>query len=496
MKVFLMYQDQDFDFQYKLSAVQEDLVRDLELDILFSHMAAGDKFIYGISKKALLSSITDKNNILYRQDILKDTLKNPSLVIDLYSIAVRAIEGEKKHYSFFARYPDGILRRAIEDLEMYVEIFKELNIFADQYAVKFNSEGFTCFFNMIKEELNEEYLNLVQDHLRELKFGKGVYVSADLGKGNKGYNYRLRRLIEPKKNWIQQIFSRKIPPHALYINDRDEGGHRALRELRNRGLNRAANALAQSNEHILSFFSMMRIELGFYLGCLNLYEHILKLGEAISIPLPMNTGTRNHNYQNLYDLCLVLTMGEKITGNHGNLDDIDLTIITGANQGGKSTFLRSIGIAQIMMQSGMFVPAEYFRANICSGIFSHFRKEEDSAMDSGKLDEELSRMNDIVEHLRSDSLILFNESFAATNDREGSEIARQIVCALLEKRIKVFFVTHLFEFSNSVYENKLVKAICLRAERKTGGERTFRIVEGQPLQTSYGPDLYNRIFEG
>ncbi|EGD50050.1 DNA mismatch repair protein MutS domain protein [Thermoanaerobacter ethanolicus JW 200] len=63
-------------------------------------------------------------------------------------------------------------------------------------------------------------------------------------------------------------------------------------------------------------------------------------------------------------------------------------------------------------------------------------------MKSGKLDEELSRMSDIVDNIKPNSMVLFNESFAATNEREGSEIARQIITALIEKRIKVFFVTH------------------------------------------------------
>jgi DNA mismatch repair ATPase MutS len=65
-------------------------------------------------------------------------------------------------------------------------------------------------------------------------------------------------------------------------------------------------------------------------------------------------------------------------------------------------------------------------------------------MSSGKFDEELSRMSDIVDHLTPESLVLFNESFAATNDREGSEIARQIVSTLLESRVKMFFVTRQF----------------------------------------------------
>jgi DNA mismatch repair ATPase MutS len=92
------------------------------------------------------------------------------------------------------------------------------------------------------------------------------------------------------------------------------------------------------------------------------------------------------------------------------------------------------------------------------------------------------------------SMVLFNESFAATNEREGSEIARQIVCALLEKRIKMFFVSHLYKFANGIFQKRLDNALFLRAERQADGGRTFKLAQGEPLQTSYGEDLYNEIF--
>jgi DNA mismatch repair ATPase MutS len=91
-------------------------------------------------------------------------------------------------------------------------------------------------------------------------------------------------------------------------------------------------------------------------------------------------------------------------------------------------------------------------------------------------------------------MLLFNESFAATNEREGSEIAKQIVCALLEKRIKIFYVTHLYEFARGVYDRKIENAMFLRAERKADGTRPFRLIEAEPLETSYGEDLYRQIF--
>jgi DNA mismatch repair ATPase MutS len=115
-------------------------------------------------------------------------------------------------------------------------------------------------------------------------------------------------------------------------------------------------------------------------------------------------------------------------------------------------------------------------------------------MKSGKLDEELGRMSEIADNITPNAMVLFNESFAATNEREGSEIARQIICALLEKRIKMFFVTHLYEFAHRFYDKKMGSTVFLRAERQPDGGRTFKLIEEEPLETSYGKDLYKGIF--
>ena len=144
----------------------------------------------------------------------------------------------------------------------------------------------------------------------------------------------------------------------------------------------------------------------------------------------------------------------------------------------------------------MFVTADAFSAALYRNVFTHFTREEDVTMKSGKFDEELRRMTGIIDHLTPDSMILFNESFASTNEREGSEIASQIVCALLETRVKIFFVTHLFELANAFFQEGLDNAVFLRAERQTDGRRTFKLLPGQPLETSFGADLYKEIFAG
>jgi len=496
MKAFLMFKDQDFDLRRKLPLNEQALTQDLELNTLFNAMALGDKFLFDVAKWAVLCGLNnDLNTILYRQDILKDCLKNPSIVRDIYDIAVGAIEGEKKSYwSFFSKYPGAILSRSIEVLQMSVGVLKRLRNVADEHADKFDSKGFRAFFAMLKRELGDEYFGCVENHLKELKFRDGVLMSAELGKGNKGTNYVLRQSQEKKQSWMERIFAKKPPVYTYNIHPRDESGFRALSELRERGINLVANALAQSTDHILSFFNLLRTELAFYVGCLNLHGQLAQMGEPISFPLPTASSERRQSFNELYDICLALTMKQKIVGNDVNADNKDLVIVTGANQGGKSTFLRSIGLAQLMVQCGMFVPAESFCSNICDGLFTHYKREEDATMKSGKLDEELSRMSDIVDHITSNPMLLFNESFAATNEREGSEIARQITCALLEKGMKIVFVTHLYEFAHGFVDKRMENAIFLRAERQADGGRTFKLVEGEPLQTSYGEDLYRALW--
>lgn len=495
MKTFLMYKDHDFDLQQKSPVNEQVLIQDLELNTLFNAMALDDKFLFEVIKKAVLSNLTDLDTIGYRQAVLKDCLKNYSIVRDIYAIAVESIEREKKNYfGIFRDYPAAILRRSIEVLQMFVSMLKKLKNIANEHANKFESAGFMAFFTMVNKELDDEYFASVQNHLERLKFRNGVLISAELGKGNQGTHYVLRNLQDKKQSWLQKIFEKQSPSYTFYIHERDENGARALSKINDQGINLVANALAQSTDHILSFFTLLRVELAFYVGCLNLQEQLAQLEEPLAFPLPVVSGERKASFHGLYDICLALTFGKKIVGNDINADNKDLVIITGANQGGKSTFLRSFGLAQLMMQCGMFVPAESFCSNTCEGLFTHYKREEDVTMRSGKLDEELGRMSDIVDKLTSNSLVLFNESFAATNEREGSEIARQIIRALMENGIKIFFVTHLYQLAHDFYEDKIDNAIFLRAERQSDGGRTFKVVEAKPLQTSYGEDLYNNIF--
>lgn len=496
MKALLMHRDRDFDLQQELPRSAPDLTRDLELDTLFRAMASGDEFLLDVARKALLSGLrNDVDAILYRQEIVKDCLKNPVVVRELYALAVEAIERRNRQwFGIFGNHPGSILHGSIEALELFVTFLRKLRSIAEEQAGRFESQGFRTLFTMLVKELSDEYFTNIQGHLKELRFYRGVLVSSELGEGNQGTNYILRKARDEKRSWLERLLAARPPGYTVRIAERDQAGARALSELRDRGLTLVANALAQSTDHILSFFVMLRTELAFYSGCLNLHDRLAAKGEPTCLPRP-ESADRRHRFSGLYDVCLSLTTEPRVVGNTLDLDGKIAVIITGPNQGGKSTFLRSIGLAQLMMQCGMFVAGESFGAELCAALFTHYKREEDATMRSGKLDEELGRMSDIADSLAPRSIVLFNESFAATNEREGSEIARQVMRALIEKGIKVFFVTHLYDFAHGFFEGTSEGATFLRAERKADGTRTFKLVEGEPLETSHGEDLYKAIFE-
>ncbi|HUY60239.1 MAG TPA: DNA mismatch repair protein MutS [Candidatus Dormibacteraeota bacterium] len=496
MKAFLMHPDRDFDAEPELPWNHAALVQDLGLDAVFAAMASGDALLAQVARVAVLASLTDHEAIGYRQRVLGDCLAQEPVVRDVYALAVEAIEGARKVYRgvFIERHPEAMLQNSLTVLAPLLGSLRRLRGIADRQAGPFRSEGFTRLFGMLRQELDDGFFQAAEAHLRQLRLRDGILISARLAAGNKGSHYTLRRPRSPRRSWGERVLGAVRSPYSMEIGDRDESGQRTLAELRDQGLNSAANALAQATDHIVGFFAMLRCELAFYVGCLNLEAALRQRGQPTCFPRLHPAPPAGLSARGLYDVPLALRLPQRVVGNDIPADHKALVMITGANQGGKSTVLSGVGTAQLMFQCGMFVAAASYSARACTGLFTHYRRQEDVALRSGRLDEELRRMSDIVDRLAPGGIVLCDESFSGTNEREGSEIARQVVRALLEAGVGVFVVTHFFELAHSIHREGWPTALFLRAERRPDGERTFRLVEGEPLPTSYGKDIYRRIF--
>lgn len=488
MKARLMYRDLDFEPGQAEPFGGKDLAEDLGLGVILKTMAGDDAVILQTARAALLSSLVRKEDIVYRQAVLRDALQNPQVVRGMYSLVVETLaEKRKNHWWYGSGYLSSTFSGAVELLYMLTKMLEKLRGIADHQAHGFESEGFLTLFQLLKKELSDAWLEEVFAHLEELKGYGGMLIGARLGDSCQGIGYVF--LHREKRHFMRKWW---LAP-SFTIAPRDDSGAKDLENRRERAISQCADVLVQATDHILGFFERLRVELSFYVGCLNLADRLRAIGAPLCTPGFCGAG-RERDYQGLYDMGLALVQGMAPVGNELNAKEKELYLITGANQGGKSTYLRSIGQAQLLAQCGMFVPAKRFMGPIASGVFTHFKREEDKRLESGKLDEELGRMSLIVDHLKPGALVLLNESFAATNEREGSEIARQITKALVDSGMEVFSVTHLYEYAQSFLEAGGPRVQFLLAQRLEGGKRTFRILPGQRLQTGFGEDLYQKIF--
>jgi hypothetical protein len=493
VKTFLMHPDRDFDARPPSAKAPIPYAQDIELDVLLSAAAAGDRYLYDIMAAACARAwANDIATVRHRQEILKDCLANPSIVRQFYAIAIEPF-GRDQGWSF-SLYGHDVASKVgsgVRTLQNCLGVLGRLRDACLANAGKFVSPGFRRFFAMLERDLDDAYLAAARADLNTLTFRSGLLLSAQVGDGGKGVGTMLRKPRPRDLSWVRRALTPGGPSFTLQLHPRDDAGAEAFKELKARGLSQISDAIYQSAEHVLGFLKTLRAELAFYLGCLNLKEHLDRIGEGVAFPEPAEE-RRHFRCRDLRDVGLSLTIGRPAVGSDVEADGKALVIITGANRGGKSTFLRSVGLAHLMLQCGLFVTAEAFAASLHTGLFTHFKRQEDRTMRSGKFDEELVRMSAIADDIRARSIVLFNESFAATHEREGSEIARQIVSALIENDVTVFFVSHMYEFARSFLDDERV--LFLRAERREDGARSFRLTEAHPLSKSFGVDLYRHIF--
>lgn len=490
MKVHLMSPDLDFNPKAPQPKHAADLEQDLQLGYLWDAMAGGDHFLKGVAVAATLQPLSDDATIRYRQEAFADSLRNRDIVQHLYGFAIEARQVNRGIFSMPLKgHPGMNLYHAVQSLTCLLTVVEKLRTECAAARPQFTSPGFLGFFDTVARELDDAYMTELRERLRELSFPGGVLMSARIGVAGRVSGQVLRRSLSRNRRFLSKI-ALKRPIHAFTLPERDEAGHNLLGDLRDRSLDDVANAASQAVDHVLAFFDALRTELAFYLAELNLHDALTRLTAPISAPAVAD----NLSVRGLYDPCLALRTGSAPVGNDVTHDGEQLLVITGANHGGKSTFLRALGTAQLMLQAGLFAPADSFSSAPAGMLFTHWAREEDVELEHGKLDDELDRMSTIVDAIRPGDLLLCNESFSSTNEAEGSELALDVTRALVEAGVRVRFVTHLYDFAHRVQRSGEPPAVFLRAPRDDSGGRSYRLERGEPLPTSFGVDLFDRRF--
>ena len=195
---------------------------------------------------------------------------------------------------------------------------------------------------------------VVENHLGRRPTRSELH-AAHLDDSCQGTDYVLRKPVSIRRSWgdLFGLFRRQ-GVYTYRIPQRDENGARTLSRLRDYGI----NAAAQSADRVLDFFLRLRWELGFYLGALHLHQRLRQAGAPVCLPIARPAEDMALTARNLCDVGLVLRGTGAVVGNDLDADGKTLVMVTGAKEGGESTVLRSLGLAQLMMQAGLFVAAD------------------------------------------------------------------------------------------------------------------------------------------
>lgn len=203
--------------------------------------------------------------------------------------------------------------------------------------------------------------------------------------------------------------------------------------------------------------------------------------------------------KDLYNPCVALKVEEEIIANDVEFDnDVMIFVLTGPNRGGKSVITCAIGLAQAMLQLGMFVPAASATISIADGIYTHFPTGADDTIDKGRLGEECARLRDIFHDVTKESLVLLDESLSSTGSYEASYIAGEVLAGFSRIGCRCLFSTHLHELAAEIDNinartapdggtriDSLVAGI-------EDGKRSFKIYRMKPDGKSYARDIADK----
>jgi DNA mismatch repair protein MutS len=200
----------------------------------------------------------------------------------------------------------------------------------------------------------------------------------------------------------------------------------------------------------------------FYLGAVKAITILRESGLHMSRPDVLQKEKRYLHIKELYNINLAIQLLHQLKDNPQKVkstivtndflqdDEGRIVILTGPNRGGKTTFLQAVGLAQLLMQIGMYVPAETASMSIVDAIFTHYPATENPEKGTGRFGEEAGRLGMLFNTVTRYSLVLLNESLSSTDCGESIYLAEDIVRVLRLIGTRVIYTTHMHALAAAI----------------------------------------------
>ena len=511
-----------------ISKLPQDYITNLELEQL-SRLICPE---YALNAQRVFTQLsTDPETLNYRLDILEDFLNVPALEAVLYENVHKLYINEHVNVqklgladSFFA------LNQRLESLKTFIECITKCHEFCDKNKQKFNSEALKGLAEYFASVYNSEYFDEVKretdECLRLLAKGvKSVTVGINFDDMMRPVEAMLLSVAtDPikKKGRFDWIFKhldnsdRAIGrTHSLYnenggTNDLEAPLFRELKEVNSEYISHLDTAIRayfkKSTEDILTFENQM----SFYIGAKRLVEAVRARGLEMCRPKYLPMEERRMNAKGVFDLSFYIQMvgsdpmgslkGKIITNDCRFDDDGRFFVLTGANNGGKTTYTRAIGIIQVFAQAGIYVPCTECEISPVDFIYTHFPKEEEVGLNTSRFTQECKQFKETVDTATRYSMLLLNESIQSTTPTECVYIATELTKIFRCVGVRGVYATHLLELARSLDrlneevegDTKLVSLITT-VDTSDDNRRLYRIERAAPQEFGYARTIYEKF---
>ena len=251
----------------------------------------------------------------------------------------------------------------------------------------------------------------------------------------------------------------------------------------------AFNEFAAFFESEKSFFSRDILkyadEASFYLEFCDMFDRVTKAG--IPLKFPSVSHGKVIRIKSAYDITL-LTKDEMtiIPNDAAFTPDEPFFYLTGANGGGKTTYLRTVGVALVMFVLGCPVACDEAEIYIPSGIFTHFPRDERNDT-SGHFSDEQNRVDDILRSADENSVVLLNETYSTTNEETAVALTSALAERLFSAGIFGIYITHQHGITQTSvpYLNVVV-------DRSDSNRRTYKVEKKRTENGSFARDILEK----
>jgi DNA mismatch repair protein MutS len=436
-------------------AAQPEYFADLNLDQVIDAVAArGEEYDL---KPFFHTPLRDAEIIYYRHEVMRD-MENAGLMAQVKTFAEKMVIARRylrlvEKLDFYYHKAGWFLESALVYCDAVLEFSESLT------RTDLNSRGFLAFREYLNKYVRSRAFQSLHKEAQKVREGLASLsycVIIQDGKfsvrkyeGEADYSAEVEQTFEKFKQGAVKDYLLDMP-HVTGMSHIEAKILEFVALLYPKPFAALEQFCTQHNQFMDETIRTFDREIHFYVAYLGFISDLKARG--LPFCYPQVGADRNVYNKDGFDLALghsLIFRGKPVVCNDFELNGPErVIVVSGPNQGGKTTFARTFGQLHYLASLGCPVPGREARLFLFDQIFTHFERQEDIRNLRGKLEDDLTRIHDILNRITPDGILILNEIFSSTALQDAVFLSRTIMEKVMELDILCVWVTFIDELSS------------------------------------------------